>query len=85
MYVIDDSDVNLPAVDPRTISPAGSNELSPQADSFEELSQEAIQTEGNNNITLSQFDSDSSTNTNAQKKIIIKARRNIKPKVKPKD
>jgi hypothetical protein len=76
----DDSDVTLPAVDPRTISPGGSNDLALEETTFEEQNQDGIKIEKNISNNVSHVDIGTDINTKGHKKLFIKARRNIKPK-----
>jgi len=76
----DNSDVTLPAVDPRTISPSGNNGFESTRSSIEETND--IKIEPGFKITKNSFHYSpiNEVNTNTQKKLVIKARRNIKPK-----
>ena len=78
---VDNSDVTLPAVDPRTISPSGNNGFESERSSIEEANN--IKIEPDFKITKNSFHYSpiNEVNTNTQKKLVIKARRNIKPKV----
>jgi len=74
----DNSDVTLPAVDPRTISPSGNDAFDVAEDLFEQSNQD--ETENITNKNLFHVNMDNDENTKIQKKMIIKARRNIQPK-----
>ena len=68
-------------MDPRTISPGGSNDLALEETTFEEQNQDGIKIEKNTSNNVSHVDIGTDINTKGHKKLFIKARRNIKPKV----
>jgi len=77
----DNSDITLPAVDPRTISPSGNNCLEAAGNAFDETNENTLETE--HTISRNSFDfnpiNDVDTKT-TQRKLVIKAKRSIKPK-----
>jgi len=76
----DNSDITLPAVNPRTISPTGFNSSECAGNALKEANENEIDAEFN--IVKNSFDynPNNEMNTKTQKKLIIKAKRNIKPK-----
>jgi hypothetical protein len=76
----DNSDVTLPAVDPRTISPSSNDSYEASDDIFEHMNQDTTEPENSNDKDLFCLNIGNDVNTKIQKKIIIKGKRNIKPK-----
>jgi hypothetical protein len=81
-YISDNSDVTLPAVDPRTISPASNDAFEAGDDMFEPTNQDTTDPGDNSNRNLFFMNIGNDENTKIQKKLIIKEKRNIKPKVR---
>ena len=79
LFYLDNSDVTLPAVDPRTISPSGIDEYNAAEDTFVRSKQNGTNFIQNKNLFHVNINNDE--DTKIEKKMIIKARRNIKPKV----
>ena len=82
IYFLDNSDITLPAVDPRTISPSGNNGLEAAGNAFDETNENNLETE--HTIIRNSFDFNPINDVDAkvtQKKLVIKAKRSIKPKV----
>ena len=81
-YILDNSDVTLPAVDPRTISPSGNDAFEAADDIFEPTSLDTTDPENNSNKNLYCLNIGNDVNTKIEKKLVIKGKRNIKPKVR---
>ena len=79
---LDNSDVALPAVDPRTISPSGHDDFEVAEEHFAQTNEHEIKIENATNRNSFHFHIDNDETSKIQEqKTIIKAKRNIKPRV----
>lgn len=79
---LDNSDVALPAVDPRTISPSGHDDFEVAEEHFQQTNEHEIKIENATNRNSFHFHIDNDETSKIQEqKTIIKAKRNIKPRV----
>ena len=80
--ILDNSDVALPAVDPRTISPSGHDDFEVAEEHLSKTNEHEIKIENATNRNSFHFHIDNDETSKIQEqKTIIKAKRNIKPKV----
>ena len=79
---LDNSDVALPAVDPRTISPSSHDDFEVAEERSEQTNEHEIKIENTTNRNSFHFHIDNDETSKIQEqKTIIKAKRNIKPRV----